>query len=67
MKAPEFIGIDNMPTDESVPIFVSLPTGEYIRNNKLRTNVFGPDTGPAGVVRDKKGGIKGCIQFVQYA
>jgi len=50
-------------------ILVSMPVGEYFASNRHQCKhwVFGPDTGPAAVVRDEKGQICGTKRLVFYS
>jgi hypothetical protein len=48
-------------------VIVSLPVGEYYMRKPAAYWVFGPDTGPEGVVRDQRGQIMGTKRLVFYA
>ena len=65
ITAPKYIETSGA-LPESGPIFVSVPVGYYLAAQG-RTEVFGPDTGPLGVIRDDDGNIIGCKRFVQYS
>jgi hypothetical protein len=70
--AATFGGLEGMPpNDMNLPqnaLIVSMPVGEYLRNNPSRWMgpVFGPDTSPDGAIRDKDGVIIGCNRLVLY-
>ena len=69
--APQFTSIDG-PMEELLEsvILVSMPVGEFIRAHRAdgfeATVVLGPDTGPAGAVRDGAGRIVGTRGIVMY-
>lgn len=77
--APSFSSVEGLPgvkekgvllPDDgfSPDILVSMPVGEILRNEpeRYRGAVYGPDTGPDGVIRDDKGAIKGTFRLVLY-
>ena len=57
---------DDIPAGSS--LLVSMPVGEYFaaHPDQCRHWVFGPDTGPDGVVRDQQGKICGTKRLVFY-
>ena len=67
-RAPVFTEVLGLPDDLAKPIIVSMPVGQYLQQHpeKYKGAVFGPDTGPGGVVRDKGGQILGTRHFILY-
>ena len=70
VPAPLFSDVVGLPSDEEFQpdILVSMPVGEFLRNHPERYGgaVFGPDTGPDGVVRDQRGTILGTTRLLLY-
>ena len=67
--APLFTSVEGLPGKGFLPdILVSMPVGEILRNEPetYKGAVYGPDTGPDGVLRDDKGVIKGTFGLVLY-
>jgi hypothetical protein len=58
---------DDMPRKSW--LLVSMPVGEFLATHPEQCEhwVFGPDTGPAAVVRDQRGQIVGTKRLVFYA
>lgn len=72
VSAPTYVSIDG-PVAELLKrtLIVSMPVGEYIRQHRddaefESMRVYGPDTGPEGVVRDGSGRIVGTRRLVMY-
>ena len=60
--------------DGPIDLLVSMPVGNYLAANGLPPGwrervhaVYGPDTGPAAVVRDDSGQIRGTRALIRYA
>jgi len=67
VAAPRYTGLSGPVPDDDRPILVSQLVGQYIATHGLRSgHVYGPDTGPGGVVRDADGKIIGTRRFVRY-
>jgi len=71
--APRHVGLDGPVPDEPM-IIVPMLVGQFIRDNAIRSNVFGPDTGDGAVRKgpdgtptlDKNGPIIGTVGLVRY-
>ena len=60
---PKFLNIEGLMPNG--PILVSMLVGDFLANK--RQNVYGPDTGPASVVRSKEGTILGTKLLIKYS
>ncbi len=62
--------ISSSEEDRRAPygVLVSMPVGEFLARHPATYSgpVYGPDTSPAGVIRDDKGQIKGTKRLVCY-
>ena len=68
VSAPVYLDIDQPELITSENVLVSMPVAQYMKTQKKykHLNVYCPDTGPAGVVRDLNGKILGTKRLVQY-
>lgn len=73
---PRYVGVEGLPSkdvSEAKVLVVSMLVGEFLARDAEKTraaygakHVVGPNSGPAGCVRDQQGGIKGTTGFVVY-
>ncbi len=63
--AQQFTSVVDIPKGHA-PIIVSMPVGQFLQQARCERHVYGPDTSPAGAIRDDQGRIVGTRGLVQY-